>query len=71
MLRFLLSKIIPVPMNSTYALSVSGEAVREGGNAIGFGNHYRDDDHHDLVSARWWQWRGRCFRQHTRSICIG
>lgn len=67
MIRYLLSLIVPVPMRSTHAATVSGADVRAGGH----GNHYRDDDHHDLVSARWAQWRGRCLRQRTTTTCIG
>jgi hypothetical protein len=50
-LMYLLSKLLPVPMRTTYVASVDG--------------------HSDLVSARWWQWRGRCVRQRTVSARIG
>jgi hypothetical protein len=52
-MMYLLSKLLPVPMRTTYvATSIN-------------------DGHSDLVSARWWQWRGRCVRQRTVSARIG
>ena len=64
---YLISKLFPVPMRSTYVAGVSGADVQAGGH----GNHFRDDDHRELVSIRWTQWRGRCFRKRTISTCIG
>jgi hypothetical protein len=65
--RYALSFIIPVPMSTTCVRSVSGADVQAGGH----GNHFRDDDHHDLTSIKWVQWRHRYFRQRTESVCIG
>jgi hypothetical protein len=67
MLRYLLSKLIPIPMRSTYACPVAGEAIVAGTSGT---NHFRTDDHHDLVSIRWWQWRGHCFAQRTVASCL-
>ncbi len=67
MLRYLLSNLIPVPMRSTYVGNASGAAIEAGASGT---NHFRDDDHDDLVSIRWWQWRGRCFGQRTVSTCL-
>ena len=66
-MRYQLSKIIPVRFRSTFAHGVSGDDVQAGGH----GNHFRDDNHADLVSVVWWQWRGRSFRQRNVSTCIG
>lgn len=66
-LRYILSLLLPVPMRSTHTAGVRGVDVQAGGH----GNHFRDDDHHDLVSIKWWQWRGHCFRERTISTCIG
>lgn len=84
MIRYLLSKLIPVPMRSTYSIEISGADVQTGAmpwidmpggadvRSVKPGaNHFRDDDHHDLVAINWWQWRGRCIRQRTVSTCIG
>ena len=65
-MRYLLSKLFPIPMRSTYATTVRGSDVQAGGH----GNHFRDDDHHDLVSIRWWQWRGRTFHKRTVAMCL-
>ncbi len=65
-MRFLLSKIIPVHFVSTYSHQVLGAEVQGGGH----GNHFRDDDHADLVRVRWWQWRGRYFAQRSTSVCL-
>lgn len=66
-MRYLISKLLPVPMHSTYTLAVLGSDVRAGGH----GNHFRNDDHQDRVAIRWWQWRNHCFARHTVSTCIG
>jgi hypothetical protein len=65
-MRYLLSLIIPVPMRSTHAQSVKESDIAAGGH----GNHFRSDDHHDLVHGKWWQWRGRTFAYSTVHICI-
>lgn len=65
-LRYLLSFVIPMPMRSTYTTTVVGANVQAGGH----GNHFRDDDHHDLVTVRWFQWRNRIFHQRTVSTCL-
>lgn len=67
MIRYLLSKLVPVPMHSTYVEGVEGGRVQAGE----VGNHFRNDDHADLVSINWWQWRGRCFHQRTIATCLG
>jgi hypothetical protein len=64
-MRYLLSKLFPIPMRSTYAAEVPGVGVQAGG----YGNHFRDDDHQDLVTICWVQWRGRCLRRRTVSTC--
>jgi hypothetical protein len=66
-MRYLLSKLIPVPMRTTYAESFKEADVQAGGH----GNHFRDDDHADLVGVRWWQWRGRTFAHRTVHVCVG
>lgn len=66
-LRYHLSRILPMPMISTYVQTVDGDQV-EAGEA---GNHFRTDTHHDLVSTRWVQWRGRCMRKRTTTVCVG
>lgn len=65
-MRYLLSKIIPLPFAGTYTHQVLGSAVQAGGH----GNHFRGGDHVDLVGIRWWQWRGRCFAQRTTTVCL-
>ncbi len=65
-MRYLLSKLMPVPMRSTFTTKVLGVGVVDGVS----GNHVRDDDHHDLVTMRWIQWRGRYMRQRTVSTCL-
>lgn len=66
MKKYLLSKLLPVRMDSTHIVTVDGRAVELGT----CGNHFRDDSHRDLVSVVWWQWRGRCFRQRKICVCI-
>jgi hypothetical protein len=65
-MRYLLSKLIPVPMRSTYVVGVEGGRVQAGE----VGNHFRDDDHADLVSIRWTQWRGRVWHKRTNAVCL-
>jgi hypothetical protein len=66
MLRYLLSLLVPVRFRSVYAEGVHSADVQAGGH----GNHFRDDDHADLVTVRWWQWRGRTWSKRTLSTCI-
>jgi hypothetical protein len=64
-MRYLLSLLFPVPMRSTH-LSLRRHRREDIEAGIdGAHNHFLTDDHHDLVSIRWWQWRGRCFAQRT------
>jgi len=65
-MRYLLSLLFPVPMRSTFTHEVKAHDVQAGGDA----NHFRDEDHHDLVTVRWIQWRGRFARQRTVSTCL-
>ena len=65
-MRYLLSKLVPVRMRSTYVQGVEGGRVQAGE----VGNHFRDDDYADLVSIRWWQWRDRTWGQRTEAVCL-
>lgn len=65
-LRYLLSLLFPVPMSSTYLTHIDGERVQRGE----CGNHFESEQHTDMVSARWWQWRGRTWRKRTVTFCV-
>lgn len=65
--RYHASRLLPMPFRSTHAQTTfDSEDVQAGGH----GNHFRDDTHVDLIEARWWQWRGRCFHNRTVTVCV-
>ena len=65
-MRYRLSCVIPVRMQTACVAVISGQEMDEWGH----GNHFVSGPHADAELSSWWQWRGRIFRQQTLRTCL-